>query len=78
MYRGRCAVVLAPVEHGGLKVKAVPSVLIDGHFGVRLKRAGGDVFVWKAAEVSATSELLAELDAFRKELNDILDLPPSI
>lgn len=74
MHRGRCPVVLAPVENGGLKVIAVPSVLIDGHFGVRLKRLGGDVFVWKQRDVAATRELLEELDNFRKELNEILKL----
>ena len=78
MYRGRCAVVLAQVENGGLKVVAVPSVLVEGHFAVRLKRPNGDVFVWKQTEVAATPELLEELDNFRRELNEILELPASI
>ena len=42
MHRGECAVVLAPVENGGLKVIAPPSLLIDGHFSVRLKGPGGE------------------------------------
>jgi hypothetical protein len=78
MYRGRCAVVLGQVENGGLKVVAAPSVLVDGHFAVRLKRAGGDVFVWKQTEVAATPELREELDSFRKELNEILEMPAPI
>src|SRR5271154_1098882 len=75
MHRGQCAVVLAQIENGGLKILAPPSILIDGHFGVRLKRPGGEVFVWKGTEVGATRELLEELDGFRKELNEILELP---
>lgn len=78
IHRGRCAVVLSPVENAGLKVIAVPSVLIDGHFAVRLKRATGDVFVWKRTEIAATLEMLAELDNFRKDLNEILALPAAI
>jgi hypothetical protein len=75
MHRAECAVVLAPVENGGLKVIAPPSLLIDGHFSVRLKRPNGDVFVWKQTEVAATANLLEELSNFRKTLNDILELP---
>lgn len=78
MHRRSCAVVLAPVENGSLKVIATPSVLIDGHFAVRLKRASGDVFVWKHSELPATPELLEELNSFRKELNEILGLPAVI
>jgi hypothetical protein len=74
MHRGECAVVLAPVENGGLKIIAPPSILIEGHFGVRLKRPSGDVFVWKQREVAATPELLEELNKFRGELHDILQL----
>ena len=75
MHRGECAVVLAPVENGGLKVIAPPSLLIDGHFSVRLKRPGGEVFVWKQREVAAMANLLEELSNFRKTLNDVLELP---
>jgi len=78
LHRGQCAVVLAQIENGGLKILAPPSILIDGHFGVRLKRPGGEVFVWKGTEVGATRELLEELDGFRKELNEILELPAAI
>ena len=38
MRKGECAVVLAPVPNGGLKVLAPASYLVDGNFGVRLKR----------------------------------------
>jgi hypothetical protein len=78
MHRNACAVVLAPVDNGGLRVLAPPSYLIDGHFAVRLKRPSGDAFVWKQTELAATPERLTELDAFRKELIEILELPATI
>jgi hypothetical protein len=39
-----------------------------------LKRAQGEVFVWKSREVLATPERLRELEAFRSELSEILEL----
>src|ERR1700730_7772661 len=77
MRKGECAVVLAPVPNGGLKVLAPASYLVDGNFGVRLKREKGEVFVWKKAEIPATPERLEELAAFRRELMEILELPPA-
>ena len=77
MRKGECAVVLAPVPNGGLKVLAPPSYLVDGNFGVRVKRGKGEVFVWKKAEIAATPERLEELAAFRRELMEILELPPA-
>ena len=76
MRKGECAVVLAPVADGGLKVLAPASYLVDGNFGVRLKRADGEVFVWKKAEIAATPERLKELEALRRELAEILGLAP--
>src|SRR6202047_3232046 len=67
MRKGECAVVLAPVPNGGLKVLAPASYLVDGNFGVRLKREKGEVFVWKKSEIAVTAERLEELDAFRRE-----------
>lgn len=43
--------------------------------GVRLKRGAGEVFVWKKKEIPATAERLAELEAFRKDLTELLELP---
>ena len=77
MRKGKCAVVLAPVPNGGLKVLAPASYLVDGNFGVRVKRGNGEVFVWKKAEIAATPERLEELAAFRRELMEILELPPA-
>jgi hypothetical protein len=33
--KGECAVVLAPVANGGLKVLAPAAYLVDGNFGVK-------------------------------------------
>jgi hypothetical protein len=75
--KGECAVVLAPVANGGLKVLAPAAYLVDGNFGVRIKRGGGEVFVWKKSEIAATPERLQELEEFRKELTELLALPPA-
>ena len=77
MRKGECAVVLAPVPNGGLKVLAPASYLVDRSFGVRLKRRDGEVFVWKKSEIAATPERLQELAAFRRELMEILELAPT-
>jgi hypothetical protein len=76
MRKGECAAVLAPVLNGGLKLLAPPSYLVDGSLSVKLKRGTGEVFVWKKREVEATPEKLQELESFRRELSEILDLPP--
>src|SRR6202165_4721025 len=73
--RGDCAAVLAPIPNGGLKVLAPPSYLVDGNLSVKLKRGAGEVFVWKKKELEATPEKLSELEAFRRQLSEILDLP---
>ena len=75
MRRGDCAAVLAPVPDGGLKLLAPGTYLVDGNLSVRLKRGDGEVFVWKKNELAATPERLKELETFRMELGEILDLP---
>jgi hypothetical protein len=76
MRKGDCAAVLAPVPNGGLRLLAPPSYLVEGNLSVKLKRGPGEVFVWKKKEVEATREKLKELDSFRGEITEILDLPP--
>jgi hypothetical protein len=76
MRKGNCAALLAAVLSGGIKLLAPPSYLVDGNLSVRLKRGKSEVFVWKKKEVEATPERLGELEAFRRELMEILDLPP--
>lgn len=75
MQRENCAVVLVPLPNAGLKILAPPSFIVEGNLSVRLKRASGDVFVWKKTELAATPERLTELEAFRRELTDILATP---
>ena len=76
MRKGNCAALLAPVPNDGLKLLAPPSFVVDGNLSVKLKRGLGEVFVWKKEEVEATPDRLKELESFRRELTEILDLPP--
>src|ERR1700741_4490891 len=73
VHRGGYAAVLAPVENGGVRVLGAAVVVVDGNLSVKLKRASGDVFVWKKTEVAATEERLRELEKFREELVRILE-----
>lgn len=74
VHRGECAAVLAPVENGGLRLLAPTTLMVDGNLSVRLKRAAGDVFVWKKKEVAATVERVKKLEAFRADLVGILEM----
>jgi hypothetical protein len=74
MRKGECAAMFAPVENGGLKLLAPVSFLVNGNFGVRLKRKDGDVFVWKKDELPATEERLVELEKVREELKEIVEM----
>lgn len=74
--RGDCAAVLNPTPSGGLQLLAPPSYVIDGNFSVKLKRDGGDVFVWKQKEIAATPERVKNLEEFRNELASILEEGP--
>ena len=62
------AVLLAPIEGGGLCFYGEPCYLIDGQLAVYVRRRGRDWFVWKGREVEATPELLA---ARRQFLDDV-------
>ena len=70
--RGECAVVLAPVDGGGLKVLAPTSFLVDGKFAVRVRRGTREVFVSKQRTLEATPERLKELAEFQAALSEIL------
>ena len=73
--KGNCAAVLAPVANGGLKSLAPPSYMVGGNLSVKLKHGSSEVFVWKKNEIDATPERLSELDSFRQELSELLELP---
>jgi len=70
--RKECAAVLAPVDGGAFKILAPASFLVAGKFGVRLKRGGKEVFVFKQQELETTPERLHELAEFQKSLDEIL------
>jgi len=57
-----------------LRLLAPATLLVDGNLGVRLKRQSGDVFVWKKTELPATEQRLHELEQFRKELDEAIQL----
>ncbi|MGC2104489.1 MAG: hypothetical protein WA647_05250 [Candidatus Acidiferrum sp.] len=73
--RGECAAILSPAPNGALKLLTPPSYLVDGNLSVKLRRGVGEVFVWKKSELPATPERLKELELFRRELVEILEMP---
>jgi hypothetical protein len=75
MRRGECAAILSTIANGGLKLLAPPSYLVDGNLSVRLKRGAAEVFAWKKTELPATPDRLKELESFRHDLTELLDLP---
>ena len=70
--RGDCVAVLVPTPGGGLRVQAPPAWFIEGNLGVRIRRGGRNLFVWKSKEVEATPERNAELQAFERDLTELL------
>jgi hypothetical protein len=72
MHRGECAVMLAPVDGGGLRILAPASFLVDGKFGVRVKRGEREVVVSKQKELEVTPERLKELEQFQATLTEVL------
>ena len=71
--RGECAALLSPVANAGLRLLASPAYIVDGNLSVKLKRGGGEVFVWKKLEIAASPDRLKELEAFRRDLTAILE-----
>ena len=71
--KGNCVAALAPVANAGMKLLAPATYLVDGNFSVKLKRGASEAFIWKKKEMPATAEKLAELVAFRNELQGILE-----
>jgi hypothetical protein len=74
VHKGECAAVLAPVENGGLRLLAPATFLVQGNLSVKLKKATGDVFVWKREEIQATQERLKQLEDFRVALAGIVEM----
>lgn len=74
VHRGENAALLTAVPNNGLRLMAPVTLIVDGNLSVRLKKAGGDVFVFKKTEIPATPERLRELELFREELSAILEI----
>jgi len=69
--KGDCAALLDPVP-GGLRAFGEPCYLVDGNLSVQVTQGGAKAFVWKTTRLGATPERLAELQAFREELEELL------
>jgi hypothetical protein len=72
LHKGECAVVLAPLDGGTFRVMAPASLLLDGKFGVKVKRGDRELFVWKHKELEATPDRLKALAEFQGVLNEAL------
>lgn len=70
--KDNCAVLLAPVEGGGMNLYGEVCYLVAGNMGVRMKRDGLDCFVWKKEQVEATPARLQELQRFTAEVRAVL------
>jgi hypothetical protein len=70
--KGNCAALLIPVPNRGMKLLGDPCWLVNGNLSVRVQRNSVELFVWKKEEAEATRERLAEVSAFRKEIEDLL------
>jgi hypothetical protein len=66
-----CVALLVPGADG-LQIMGTPGWKMGEVMGVLTEVAGRKVFQAKSEIVEATPERLAELDAFRAELNDLL------
>ena len=70
--KGNCAALLTPVANGGMRLFGDACWLVNGNLSVRVQKSGAAWFVWKKQEVEATSERVAEVAKFQRELEDIL------
>ncbi|HXE74226.1 MAG TPA: hypothetical protein VNN18_01140 [Candidatus Xenobia bacterium] len=71
-----CAVLLEPLEDGGLRRFTAVGYLIEGNLAVRVQKGGEEWFVWKARQVRATPELLAAVRQFEADLAASLGRSP--
>jgi hypothetical protein len=71
LLKGNC-IALAQVTATGLKVIGQPGWQMGEVLGVLVERAGRWVFQAKNELVEATPERLAELESFRRELDELM------
>ena len=69
---GNCAVLLAPVPGGGMRIYGEPCSLVADNMAVRVNRDGREWFVWKKQQVEATPARLEELRQFVENVNEVL------
>lgn len=69
--KGNCAALLAP-SGAGMKLYGEVCWLVNGNLSVRVRRNGGEWFVWKRQQVEATPERIKELREFRQTLENNL------
>ncbi|MFZ0821422.1 MAG: hypothetical protein WAM91_15245 [Candidatus Acidiferrales bacterium] len=55
-----------------MKLLGEPCYLVGGNLGVRIRRNGVDLFMWKEKQIEVTSERLQEIGQFRRELDSVL------
>jgi hypothetical protein len=70
--RGSFAALLVPAGEASLNVMGEPCYLIGTNLGVRARRQGRAVFVWKDKAVEATPELIEEFTRFSADLGNLL------
>jgi hypothetical protein len=70
--KGNCAALLAPADAHHMKLLGEPCYLVDGNLGVRVRRNGVGLFVWKKKQIEVTSERLEEIAQFQRELDSAL------
>lgn len=74
MRKDDCVALLGPAPNGSLQLLVPPTFLLEGNLSVKLKRGNREVFVWKQSELEASAERLRDLEAFRAELEAILEV----
>ncbi len=68
-----CAVLLEPLEGGGLRPFSAAGYLIEGNISVLVEKGGEQWFVWKEHKVRATPELLESVRRLETELKLLLE-----
>ncbi len=68
-----CAVLLEPLEGGGLRQFSAAGYLIEGNIGVLVEKGGEQWFVWKEHKVRATTELLDSVKRLEEGLKHLLE-----
>ncbi len=67
-----CAVLLEPLEGGGLRQFSATGYLIEGNIGLLVEKGGEQWFVWKEQKIRATPDLLDSVKRLEEELKRLL------